>query len=109
MSFGKMNTFIQIVETISIKDDEGFTSKVETVLASVRAYKEEKRGTRKWANLSSFTEADCMFTFRVIPNLEIRTGQSIISNDKRYKIVSVQNIRGMYIEVLSVNIEATKE
>ncbi len=45
MSFGKMNTFIDIITTEPVKDDEGFVNTGDTVLASVRAYKEERHGS----------------------------------------------------------------
>ena len=38
MSFGKMNTFIEIVSVVKEKDSEGFVVNSEKILASVRAY-----------------------------------------------------------------------
>ena len=34
-----MNTYIDIINTIPIKDEEGFAKKGDNILASVRAYK----------------------------------------------------------------------
>ena len=42
MSYGKMNTFIDIITTEPIKDAEGFVTKGDRILASVRAYKETR-------------------------------------------------------------------
>jgi hypothetical protein len=42
MSLGKMSAFIDIIETALRKDSEGFAVSSDVVLASVRAYKEEK-------------------------------------------------------------------
>ena len=108
MSFGKMNTFIDIVETTPTKDDEGFVTKGDHVIASVRAYREERHGSRKWANLAAFTEADALFQFRVIPGLEIKTGMILICDTGRFTIVSVEKVRGLYIETLAQKVEATK-
>ena len=38
MSFGRMNTFIEIISTTPTKDVEGFVTTGDTVLANVRAY-----------------------------------------------------------------------
>jgi hypothetical protein len=54
MSFGKMNTFIDIISTIPVRDAEGFTTTIDTIIASVRAYKEDKNGSKRWANMAAF-------------------------------------------------------
>lgn len=46
MSFGKMNSFIDIISAENVTDSEGFSGRKETVLASIRAYKEERHGSR---------------------------------------------------------------
>ena len=38
MSFGKMNTFIDIVEPRKTKDPEGFATTEDVAVASLRAY-----------------------------------------------------------------------
>ena len=38
MSFGKMNTFISIVEKQFTQDDEGFKTEADVTVAEVRAY-----------------------------------------------------------------------
>ena len=40
MSFGKMNTFISLVEKQFTQDDEGFKTETDVTVAEVRAYRE---------------------------------------------------------------------
>ena len=103
MSFGKMNTFIDIVERITIKDAEGFKTEAENIVTSVRAYREGRHGNEKWANRASFSEATDLFRFRCIPGTTITTSMVIIQSDKRFEITSVEDVkgRGMYLEVLA--------
>jgi head-tail adaptor len=95
--------YIDIVFTSYEKDSEGFSVSTDTVLASVRAYKEERHGSEKWANRAAFSSASALFIFRKIPGLKVNTSHFIISEGERYNIVSVEDIkgRGMYIEVLA--------
>ncbi|GHV05963.1 hypothetical protein FACS1894217_03750 [Clostridia bacterium] len=109
MSFGKMNTPINIVSTTQSKDAEGFTIPGDTVLASVRAYKEDRHGNEKWSNMAAFSAATAMFRLRKIPNIDIITPMAIICNSERYKIISAEDVRGrgMYVEVLAEKLEGT--
>jgi len=103
MALGKMNQFIDIVSPLPLaKDSEGFVTEGETVLASVRAYKEERHGSKGWANRAAFTTSTALFRFRKIPSLEVNTTHSIINNGTRYRINSVEDVRnrGMYTECL---------
>jgi len=50
MSFGKMNTLVDIIQTAPVKDAEGFVVSGDTILATVHAYREEKHGNESWAN-----------------------------------------------------------
>ena len=61
MSYGKMNTFIDIVEKVTMKDAEGFRTEVDNIIASVKAYREGRHGNEKWANRSTFSEATDLF------------------------------------------------
>lgn len=103
MSFGKMNTFIDIVQPITIKDAEGFKTEDDNILASVRAYREGRHGNEKWSNRASFSEATDLFLFRCIPGLTVMTSMVVIHSDKRFEISSVEDVkgRGMYVEVLA--------
>jgi head-tail adaptor len=110
MSFGKMTAFIDIIETVKSKDSEGFSTSQDNILASVRAYREDRHGNVMWANRAAFSNASTLFRFRVIPNETITTQNQIVCNGERFKIFSVENVRGkgMYIEVLAERLEATK-
>ena len=111
MSFGKMNQKIQIVKTINQKDSAGFVVKQDEVLATIHAYKEEKNATEKWLNMATFSSATCVFRFRFIPNLQVTTDMVVISDQKRYQIVSVENVRNrnMYFEVLTTEMEVSAD
>ena len=103
MSFGKMNTFIKIVEKQKVLDDEGFSTVTDVVLASVRAYREGRHGNEKWANRSTFSDATDLFRFRSIPGVTITTSMVMANGDGRFEITYVEDVkgRGMYIEVLA--------
>ncbi len=44
-----MNTFIDIISVETTRDREGFGKSMDIILASVRAYKEERHGNVKCA------------------------------------------------------------
>jgi head-tail adaptor len=110
MSFGKMTAFIDIIETVHSKDSAGFSTSQDMVVASVRAYREDRHGNVMWANRAAFSNASTLFRFRVIPNVTVTTQNQIICGVERFMIFSVENVRGkgMYIEVLAERLEATK-
>lgn len=107
MSFGKMNTLIDIVEKVTIKDAEGFRTEVDNIVASVRAYREGRHGNEKWANRAQFSEATDLFCFRRIPNVAVTTAMVVVNNEGRFEITSVEDVkgRGMYIEVLAKEVK----
>lgn len=107
MSFGKMNTFIDITEKQTGKDSEGFSTETEIVLASVRAYREGRHGSERWANMAQFSEATDLFRFRVIPGIKVTTTMVIVNKDSRFEITSVEDVkgRGMYIEALAKEVK----
>ena len=107
MSFGKMNTLIDIVEKVTIKDAEGFRTEVDNIVASVRAYREGRHGNEKWANRAQFSEATDLFRFRCIPSVTVTTAMVIVNGDGRFEITSVEDVkgRGMYIEVLAKEVK----
>ncbi len=107
MSFGKMNTFIDIIERVTVKDSEGFSTEIDNIIASVRAYREGRHGTEKWANRATFSEATDLFCFRCIPGTTVTTTMLIACEDGRYEITSVEDVkgRGMYIEVLAKEVK----
>lgn len=99
MSFGKRNTFIDIVEKQTVKDSEGFSTETDIVLASIRAYREDRHSNKKWANRAQFSEATDLFRFRCIPSMTVTTAMTIVNNDGRFEISSVEDVkgRGMYM------------
>ena len=107
MSFGKMNSFIDIISAENVTDSEGFSKRKETVLASIRAYKEERHGNKMWANMVAFSEATSLFRFRKIPGIDVTTKLLILHDGIRYNIISVDNVkdRCMYIEVMAKKVE----
>lgn len=107
MSYGKMNTFIDLVENQNVKDAEGFSTEQEIIIASVRAYREGRHGNEKWANRAQFSEATDLFRFRIVPHKEITTAMVIVNDGRRFEITSVENVkgRGMYIEVLAKEVK----
>ena len=102
MSFSKLNTPVYILSLERGKDKDGFAVTSETVLACVRAYKEDKNSTEKWSDRAVLKDASALFRFRCIPGLEITSDMVIDCYDGRYNITSVENVRGrnMYYEVI---------
>ena len=107
MSYGKMHTFIDIIEKTAIKDSEGFSTETDNIVASVRAYREGRHGNEKWANRAAFSEATDLFRFRCIPGVTITTSMVVVNGDGRFEIASVEDVkgRGMYIEVLAKEVK----
>lgn len=104
-----MNTFIDIISAAPVKDAEGFVTRGDTILASVRTYKEERHNSEKWANMAAFSEATAVFRFRKIPGITIDTALFIADADGRYNIVSADDVRGrgMYVEVMAKEVKAS--
>ncbi len=102
MSLGRMNENIEIVREENIKDGDGFAEKTDAVLASVRAYREGRHGSEKWANRAVFSKATDLFRFRKIPGLTVSTDMIIVCGAHRFEITSVEDVhgRGMYVEAL---------
>ena len=107
MSYGKMNSFIDLIEKQTVKDAEGFSTETDVILASVRAYREGRHGNEKWANRAQFSEATDLFRFRCIPGVTITTALVVVNDGGRFEITSVENVkgRGMYIEVLAKEVK----
>ena len=107
MSFGKMNTFIDIVQKVTVKDSEGFSTETDMIIASVRAYRERRHGTEKWASRATFSIATDLFIFRCIPGVTVTTSMTIVCENERFEIISVEDVknRKMYIEVLAKEVK----
>lgn len=109
MSYGKMNSPIDIVSTVPTRDDEGFVTQGEHVILSVRAYKEDRRGSTKWANMAAFSTATTLFRIRKPRNITVDTSLYIVHDGDRYSILSVEDVRerSIYLEILAEKTEAT--
>ncbi len=109
MSYGKMNTFIDIVERVIGKDAEGFRTEIDNILVSLKAYREGRHGNEKWANRSVFSQATDLFRFRCIPNINITTEMMIVTKEQRFEITSIEDVkgRGMYLEVLGKEVKSS--
>ena len=107
MSFGKLNQYIDIQEKRPVVDAEGFRTMEYFTVATVRAYREGRHGSERWANRAAFTDATDLFRFRVIPNLEITTAMVILCDGRTFEITSVEDVkgRGMYIEALAREVQ----
>jgi hypothetical protein len=108
ISFGKMTNFISLIATTHPKDPAGFAFPSESIIASVRAYREDRHGTKLWANRAAFSTATALFRFRAIPGVTITPKLSIDCNGDRFEILSAEMLRGMYVECLCERIEASK-
>ena len=98
-----MNKFADIKAITTTKDSEGFATTSQTILASVRVYREGRHGSEKWANLAAFSEATDLFIFRAIPGVVVTTEHFIECEGELFDITSVENVkgRGLYTEVLA--------
>nr|DAI26968.1 MAG TPA: head tail joining protein [Caudoviricetes sp.] len=107
MSFGKMNTQIQITQKQVTLDGEGFQTESNVVVATVRAYREGRHGSEKWANRAAFSEATDLFRFRTIPGLIVTTNMRLLCDGSVFEITSVKDVkgRGMYIEALAKEVK----
>lgn len=107
MSFGKMNTQIQITQKRVTLDDEGFQTESDIVVATVRAYREGRQGSERWANRAAFSEATDLFRFRTIPGLTVTVDMRLLCDCSVFEITSVEDVkgRGMYIEVLAKEVQ----
>lgn len=107
MSFGKMNKFVEITQKQVVTDSEGFQLESNVVVAKIRAYREGRHGSEKWANRAVFSEATDLFRFRTIPDLKVTTDMRLFCDGSVFEITSVEDVkgRGMYIEVLCKEVE----
>ncbi len=108
MSFGKMNTKITIVEKNISTDEDGFKSEEDIVIATVRAYREGRHGSEKWANMATYSTATDLFRFRIIPGVTVTKNMKILCDNRTFEIISVEDVkgRGMYLEVLGQEVTA---
>ena len=84
-------------------DEEGFRSMELFTVATVRAYREGRHGSERWANRAAFTDATDLFRFRASPDFRPTTDMFIEYKGERFEITSIEDVkgRGMYIEILA--------
>lgn len=109
MSYGKMNTIVDIVKPTITTDEDGFRITTDEVLATVHAYQEGRHVSERWANRAAFTDATDLFRFRVIPKLLVTTDIALVCGEERFEITSVEDVKGrwMYVEVLARKVESS--
>lgn len=102
-----MNTSIQIIGKAHKTDTEGFKTESNTILKTIRAYREGRHGNEKWANRATFSDATDLFRFRSVPGFKLSSDMKIMCGDNTYEITSIENVkgRGMYIEVLAKEVK----
>jgi hypothetical protein len=100
-----MNEPITILHIVTSKDTDGFAQSSDVVLARVHAYHEQRHGNIKWANRAAFSEATALFRFRVIPGVAVEPLLIIESAGRRFEALSVEVLRGMYVEALCKEVE----
>ena len=98
MSFGNMNGFADLIRVKKVKDEEGFVSESDIILASLRVYQEGRHGSTKWANLAAFSVATDLFRFRYIPDLTVEIGDFLVNEGGRYefKLIFYAHNKSMY-------------
>ena len=109
MSFGCMNTLIEIVKERHSLDADGFATASPVVLATVRAYRETKHAKETQTNHTAFATATDFFRFRTIPYFTLTTDMIILCENERFEILSVEDMknRRMYYEVLAKKVQAS--
>lgn len=98
-----MNTIIKIIKPSISTDIEGFGSTNDIIVAEVHAYREDSNSTERWKLKAVFLDASAFFRFRAIPGITIDNNYIIISNDERFNIISVEDVRrrNMYVEIIA--------
>lgn len=109
MSFGQLNRQIAIARKGFTQDEEGFKTESLLTIATVRAYREGRHGSEKWANRATFSDATELFRFRIIPGTEITKDLVIRDGEEVFEITSVEDVKGkgMYLEVLCKAVEVS--
>ena len=107
MSFGKMSAPISLIRVHYEKDADGFgQASRDEVLARVRAYKEDRHGSVRWANRAAFSEATALFRFRIIPGVAVEPLYYIVCGLKRFEVLSVEVLGRQYVEALCKEVTA---
>ena len=111
-NIGQMNTTIDIISTEPFKDAEGFVTRGDHILATVKACKEVRNTSARWERIigsAAFANVEAIFRFRKIPGLDVTASHFIADSDGRYNIVNAEDVRGrgMYVTVLAGKLEGS--
>lgn len=103
----KLQHSIELIRVENGTDEEGFPTERDVLLANVRAYREDRYGSEIWKNRSLFSKATTLFRIRAIPGVMLNTRSVVVTEDGRYNILSVEDIRhkGLYWEILAEKID----
>lgn len=99
-SLGSMRDSIDLIRPVVTRDNAGFTTTRDEVVATVRAYVETRHASAAWVNRAAYTTADVLFRIRTIPNLSVSTDMEIASPHGRFVIDTVEQV-GRYVEILA--------
>lgn len=81
-----------LVDVEYFTDSEGFRIKKERLLDTVPISVERKSTTEKWMNSAMLSEASAVVRLRY-PTFCISTKTALLIGEKRYNILSVENVR----------------
>ena len=99
-SLGSMTTFCDIIHPKASRDQAGFTTTSDDILATVRAHVETRHAYAAWVNRAAYTNATALFRIRAIPGVQLTTDMELVTETGRWVIDSIEPI-GRYIEILA--------
>lgn len=99
-SLGSMRDSIDLIRPVVTRDNAGFATTRDEVVATVRAYVETRHASAAWVNRAAYTTADVLFRIRAIPGLTVGAEMEIAGPGGRFIIDSVEQV-GRYVEILA--------
>jgi head-tail adaptor len=98
---------VELLTVRTEQDEEGFAREFLSVVTAVRAYKEDRKATKRWENRAAWTDATALFVIRKTPGLEVSDKLRLRCLDKLWQITSVTDTGGLYLEILARRMDAT--
>jgi acyl-CoA reductase-like NAD-dependent aldehyde dehydrogenase len=95
-----MRTTIDLIKPVTQRDQAGFITTTDQMVATVRAYVELRHASAAWVDRAAYTRADRLFRIRQIPHVTVDESMEIAAPDGRYIIDTVEQV-GRYIEILA--------
>lgn len=99
-SLGSMRDSIDLIRPVVTRDNAGFITTRDEVVATVRAYVETRHASAAWVNRAAYTTADVLFRIRTIPGLTVGADMEIAAPAGRFIIDTVEHT-GRYVEILA--------